>query len=255
MGFWQPDGVPGSPRQVSGDGATWRPVDGGQTFLTGVQPKEEGAVFMIEFVGAVSARYVKLSVDSWESHISLRCGLLVRSGSGHVEEVTVMPSASPVRRAVINCGTLPAVVAATHIPGGAPAAWPVEWAPGDVGLDHAPTGRCSWKGRQMEWEVIDLNGSTARTAVTRPSQECSIEVAWRAWWRYDNAAYCPGCVVQLYFGMSDDLNNNVGSLDPCGLFFLPAPPPPNHRRRQPPPPSLPLIVTPPPARALSPPVH
>lgn len=61
----------------------------------------------------------------------------------------------------------------------------------------------------MEWDVLDLNGSTARTAVTRPSQACSIEVAWRAWWQYDSSAYCPGCVVQLYFGMSDDKNNNV----------------------------------------------
>ena len=45
---------------VSDDGAAWRPVDGGRTFATGVQPTEEGAVWIIEFDNAVSARYVKV---------------------------------------------------------------------------------------------------------------------------------------------------------------------------------------------------
>ena len=105
---------------VSDDGAAWRPVDGGRTFATGAQPMEEGAVWIIEFDNAVSARYVRLSVDG--PPISLRCGLLGRSGGGQAEGATVMPDPTPFRRAVVDCGTLPATVTATHIPGGVHAA-------------------------------------------------------------------------------------------------------------------------------------
>jgi len=60
--------------EVSSDGSTWADVDGGATFTANSAANDEKVENM--FSSPVSGRYVRIVVQSWNSHISLRAGVL-----------------------------------------------------------------------------------------------------------------------------------------------------------------------------------
>ena len=42
-----------------------------------------------------------------------------------------------------------------------------------------------------------------------PGESCSIDLSFEARWRYNSKDYCPGCVVQLYYGMNGVFSTGV----------------------------------------------
>lgn len=88
----------------------------------------------------------------------------------------------------------------------AAAAQPTPVPPRPLSVAEVPTGAAEWEGRNMRWEVREFNGRDAmgeRVFAVHPGQACTITVRVHAWWQYDPNAYCPGCIVQLYFGLAD----------------------------------------------------
>jgi len=64
--------------EVSSDGSTWADVDGGATFTANSAATDEKVEHM--FSSPVSGRYVRIVVQSWNSHISMRAGVLFCAG-------------------------------------------------------------------------------------------------------------------------------------------------------------------------------
>ena len=51
-------------------------------------------------------------------------------------------------------------------------------------------------------EVSDFNGrGNTRVVLVRPGEPCSLSVRYHARWQYNSSDYCPGCIVQLYYGL------------------------------------------------------
>eukprot|EP01043_Picozoa_sp_COSAG02_P021922 COSAG02_NODE_1125_length_14435_cov_97.039411_5_plen_366_part_00 len=101
-------------------------------------------------------------------------------------------------RPVIDTSQLPAKVTATCIPGGQ-AAPPVD---GPVPRIPPRPSRCVWAGRKSVWEA-DLNKTGSNVLCVPPGARCTIDVKFSASWSHNSQDYCPGCVVQLYYGMTD----------------------------------------------------
>uniref|UniRef100_A0A7S2N2F2 F5/8 type C domain-containing protein n=1 Tax=Haptolina brevifila TaxID=156173 RepID=A0A7S2N2F2_9EUKA len=200
---------------VSSDADTWHPASGGRTFATGLKPQQEDLVGLVLFdEGPLATRYVRIRVVAWKHHISMRCGLLLRIPPG-VAGRDSQPGdgggqAAPVeRRDVINTSQLPAQLPATSMPHGAPPAVPPHAEP-CYAIARMPTGQCSWAGRQMAWTVEAFNGQRNTNAIAvRPGEACVIEVLCETTWRYNSSDYCPGCIVQLYYGLTDVFSTGV----------------------------------------------
>ena len=176
---------------VSNDGSTWREVSEARGVVTGLVPDRPTRKVNLLFATEVSARYVRLTVLAWRGHISLRAGLLLAkpAAAGHV------------RRQVLDASQLPTTVPATFMPRGAP---PPRLPPpaGTGALAVMPSGAGEWEGRRCSWEVTDFNGhANTRVVLVRPGDPCSISVRYHATWDYNSSDYCPGCIVQLYFGL------------------------------------------------------
>ena len=74
--------------QHSADGSTWIDVDGGATF-TGASGN-----FDARFASPVMAQYIRITVVTWEGHISMRAGLL----SGEPPPIPMAPVACGTQR-------------------------------------------------------------------------------------------------------------------------------------------------------------
>ena len=61
--------------QVSGDGSSWSDVDGGQVFTANSAANNDKVENL--FASPVSARFVRIVVQTWNRHISMRSGVLV----------------------------------------------------------------------------------------------------------------------------------------------------------------------------------
>ena len=107
-------------------------------------------------------------------------------------------------RPVIDTSQLPARVTATCIPGGQPAP-PVN---GPVPRIPPRPSHCVWAGRESTWEA-DLNKTGSNVLCVPPGAPCTIEVKYSTFWRRNAQDYCPGCVVQLYYGMTDVFRTGV----------------------------------------------
>ena len=64
--------------EVSSDGSAWADVDGGATFTANSAATDEKVEHM--FSSPVSGRYVRIVVQSWNVHISMRAGVLLCAG-------------------------------------------------------------------------------------------------------------------------------------------------------------------------------
>jgi len=42
-----------------------------------------------------------------------------------------------------------------------------------------------------------------------PGADIKLSVQWRTEWKYNSGDYCPGCVVQLYYGMGNIFRRGV----------------------------------------------
>ena len=179
---------------TSDDNEVWAPV--GSVFETGLKSRGGALRRELRFDRPLRARYVRLRVVAWEGHISLRAGLLLAKEREGVE-----------RLRVIDCSQLPTKVCATSMPHGAPPPRPTR--KGALGIVHVPTGRCEWAGRRCEWDVLEFCGGHSNIAAVRPGDECSLRVRYHAQWHYNGADYCPGCIVQLYYGLGDVFSQGV----------------------------------------------
>ena len=69
-----------------------------------------------------------------------------------------------------------------------------------------------WAGRKFHFSDVRLNRGTTNYTVVLPGQSVEISLKYRTEWGYNSSDYCPGCVVQLYYGMG------AGSLKGDGGF-------------------------------------
>jgi len=152
------------------------------------------------FSPPILARFVRIRPLSWRKQISLRCCLLLggRAAAEHSEVAGVE------LRKIIDVNQLPAQVTLTSIPGGLPPAVEMEGG-GYLGVIHSPKGDHSWAGRRIAWAVEHFNNvpntQGHRVFPVLPGAECSISVSYSTRWSYNQNDYCPGCVVQLYYGL------------------------------------------------------
>ena len=180
----------------SDDGEVWVPVDNGRIFETKLKGGDGALRRELRFDRRLRARHVRLRVVAWGRHISLRSGLLLAQERQGVE-----------RLLVLDCSQLPTKVSATSMPHGAPP--PRHRAVGSFGIVHIPTGRCEWAGRRCEWDVLEFCGRRSNIAAVRPGDDCSLQVRYHAHWGYNAADYCPGCIVQLYYGLGNSFSEGV----------------------------------------------
>lgn len=155
----------------------------------------------VHFPCSVRARYVRIRPLEWENHISLRCALLLDGTAA----ATSRSVARDEHRTIVDVNQLPARVPVTCIPGGT--APPRRSVPHPLDVAQVPSGDCAWAGRQVQWDVRAFNGkeivgADQRAFAVLPNQACSITVGYSARWHRNRRDYCPGCIVQLYYGMA-----------------------------------------------------
>jgi len=163
---------------------------------------------IIQFTEPIEARFLRLRPLEWNNSISLRCCLVL---AGEAKARFFGESNTTEYRKVIDVNQLPSKVALTSIPGGHPPANPSGNILGhpqrNYGVLHRPKEDHEWCGRKMKWSVKKFNdfyvNEDSRIFAVYPSQECDISVDYQARWRYSSQDYCPGCVVQLYYGMEN----------------------------------------------------
>jgi len=64
--------------QVSVDGTHWEMVDDGKVFKTGIKSKDTtNKKHYLNFAFPIKAKLVRLIVDKWEHHISMRAGVQI----------------------------------------------------------------------------------------------------------------------------------------------------------------------------------
>ena len=97
---------------------------------------------------------------------------------------------------------LPANVALHFIPGGNP---PPMKEPRPLGILIQPKLEGGWAGRKWTWKILSFNGKPTQNNVfvVGPGDRCSISVNVKATWRFNSHDFCPGCIVQLYYGMEN----------------------------------------------------
>jgi len=171
------------------------------TFDTGLV--EGHGTSWVKFSPPIQARIVRIRPLSWRNRISLRCSFIV-GGVAAVEHSKDLKVADVAHRKVIDVNQLPAQVALTSIPGGLPPAVKMEGR-GYLGVFHSPKGDHEWAGRKMKWTIEKFNNVANiqgnRVFPVHSGKKCSISVAYNANWQYNSNDYCPGCVVQLYYGL------------------------------------------------------
>jgi len=94
--------------QLSLDGSNWIYVDGGHIFTANSASNNVKVENL--FASPVSTRFVRIVVQTWSSHISMRSGVLVNNGeyfTGQMRNIKVW-------NAVRNPGPSPAAQAAIH---------------------------------------------------------------------------------------------------------------------------------------------
>lgn len=175
----------------------------------------ESISMIVRFTKPIEARFIRLRPLEWKEHISLRC-CLVLAGEAKARFIAEeKPNSTMDYREVIDVNQLPSKVTLTSIPGGhAPPENPSGIIVGYpqqpqrlYGVLHNPKEDHEWCGRKMKWSVEKFNNIVVdddnRIFAVHPGQECHIEVAYQARWRYNAQDYCPGCIVQLYYGMAN----------------------------------------------------
>jgi len=172
----------------------------------------ESISMIVQFTKPIEARLIRLRPLQWERYISLRC-CLVLSGEAKARFIAEEePNSTMEYRKVIDVNQLPSKVALTSIPGGHalpenPSGIIVGHPQHRYGVLHIPKQDHEWCGRKMKWSVEKFNNvavdDDSRIFAVHPGQECHIEVAYQTRWRYNPQDYCPGCIVQLYYGMAN----------------------------------------------------
>jgi ribosomal protein S6E (S10) len=75
---------------------------------------------------------------------------------------------------------------------------------GDVSIPPDPV-TLSWSERHMTYMNVSLNGK-GNSLVVNPGEEVKITFNWQL--KVDNGTiYCPGCIVQFYYGIKDTFSN------------------------------------------------
>jgi len=60
----------------------------------------------------------------------------------------------------------------------------------------------SWANRKITYSEVSLNGQ-GNVLTCFPGDRISVQLKYNAKWVYNANDYCPGCVVQVYYGMED----------------------------------------------------
>jgi len=66
----------------------------------------------------------------------------------------------------------------------------------------------SWAGRRVTWKNVSLNGE-GNYLKCMPKQEVKITLEYDAIWNYSSNDYCPGCIVQVYYGMQETFTKGI----------------------------------------------
>lgn len=60
-----------------------------------------------------------------------------------------------------------------------------------------------WAGRKFHWSNVDVNKTGSNYTVVVPGQPVEVSLQFKTEWEYNSSDYCPGCIVQLYYGLGD----------------------------------------------------
>lgn len=200
------------------DDIEWIPL-AGNPYDTRIEKNCPENGVALRFVQPIKTRFLRLRPLEWQSHISLRCALLLSNAA----EDQFRQGTKLEYRTILDITQLPANVPVTYIPGGlsVPSDLPIN--PifhSTMSVRDLPTGDGEWAGRRFRMSVLEFNGrrfpgkitddpSETRVFPVLPGQPCSIRVRYRATWRYNSNDYCPGCIVQLYYGMYNTFSTGV----------------------------------------------
>lgn len=77
----------------------------------------------------------------------------------------------------------------------------------EVQIPPCPVTR-EWAGRKCEWSDVSINDGPNHIKCF-PGTELTIKLRFRAFWNHNAKDYCPGCIVQLYYGMMDTFSEGV----------------------------------------------
>lgn len=76
-----------------------------------------------------------------------------------------------------------------------------------------PSLNGAWCGRTWKWTIHNFNGDTSNVSqikTVEPGQSCNLDVSVSdVTFHNPTGNYCPGCIVQLYFGMRDVFSKGV----------------------------------------------
>ena len=192
-----------------GNGDDWSEVV--HDYATGLTSNDTHTFLRVPFDRPLKARFVRIRPLEWAKHVSLRCALILHRpfAERHIQDSNINGNTTIEYRPVLDLNQLPLRVAVNSVPGGLPA--PSGRPPRPFGVVHPPSGRCRWQGRQTEWRVLSYNGKNTNSHIllALPGQRCTIRVGYDAWWDYNQNDYCPGCIVQLYYGMANTFCTGV----------------------------------------------
>eukprot|EP01124_Arcella_intermedia_P011146 TRINITY_DN17602_c0_g1_i1.p1 TRINITY_DN17602_c0_g1~~TRINITY_DN17602_c0_g1_i1.p1 ORF type:complete len:427 (-),score=90.10 TRINITY_DN17602_c0_g1_i1:51-1331(-) len=65
-----------------------------------------------------------------------------------------------------------------------------------------PDAIAEWYGRKCKFSNVAFNGVPSTSVVVLPNAPLQLSFDYSAHWNYNSHHYCPGCVVQLYYGMA-----------------------------------------------------
>jgi len=68
----------------------------------------------------------------------------------------------------------------------------------------------TWAGRQFHFSDVTLNGCDSNAAIVVPGQSIDVSLKYRTSWNRGPDDYCPGCVVQLYYGLGQGAKKGKG---------------------------------------------
>jgi len=161
---------------------------------------------------SLPVRFVRIRPQNWQTHISLRCGLILAGKAREKFKNSIGDNNE--YRPIVDVNQLPACIPLTYIPGGTHPPPTAERPLNSFGVIAIPTGQCEWAGRKMNWKVLEFNGNSnlkrqQRVFAVTSGTNCSIKVEYRTIWNYNRNDYCPGCVVQLYYGLDSVFSKGV----------------------------------------------
>lgn len=71
------------------------------------------------------------------------------------------------------------------------------------------TSDCFWAGRKVTYKNVVLNGKKTNQMIVFPRTSISISLDFESSWSFNQNDYCPGCIVQAYYGLDREFSQGI----------------------------------------------